>query len=107
MFFHRFGIPLPVRSVEIALRAKCFLDTNVIVYANDRRDPRKQAPAVEIVTDCMGRREGVVSTQGLQEYVVAAEKKLHLAMSSRKGARAGGEKGAIRFSVHPGLSWVW
>ncbi len=55
---------------------KVFLDTNVLIYANDRRDPAKQARAVEVVTDCMQQGTGVVSTQVLQEYAVAAVEKL-------------------------------
>jgi len=56
---------------------KVFLDTNIIVYANDGRDPDKQARAIEVVTDCMRRRSGVISTQVLQEYAVVAREKLN------------------------------
>lgn len=56
---------------------KVFLDTNVLVYANDSRDAAKQSRAIELVTECMRRGTGVVSTQVLQEYAVAAIDKLN------------------------------
>lgn len=56
---------------------KVFLDTNVLVYANDSRDPAKQSRAIEVVTECMRERTGVVSTQVLQEYAVVALERLN------------------------------
>ena len=55
---------------------KVFLDTNVIVYANDARDPAKQARAIDVVSDAIRTSDGVISTQVLQEYAVAAATKL-------------------------------
>ena len=55
---------------------KAFLDTNVLIYANDARDPEKQARAIEVVTDSMRQGSGVISTQVLQEYAVVAVEKL-------------------------------
>jgi len=55
---------------------KVFLDTNVIVYANDARDARKQAVAIDWVTRAIRDRIGVISTQVLQEYAVVAATKL-------------------------------
>ncbi len=56
--------------------AKVFLDTNVIVYANDARDPLKQERAIDIVSVAIREGTGVVSTQVLQEYAVTASTKL-------------------------------
>ena len=56
---------------------KSFLDTNLIVYANDDRDPQKQVRAIEVITREMRNGTGVVSTQVMQEYVVVAGGKLH------------------------------
>ena len=56
--------------------AKVFLDTNVIVYANDARDTAKQERAIDVVTMAIRDATGVVSTQVLQEYVFAASTKL-------------------------------
>jgi predicted nucleic acid-binding protein len=55
---------------------KCFLDTNLIVYANDGRFPRKQARAIELVAGAMREGTGVISTQVMQEYAVVAGPKL-------------------------------
>ena len=56
---------------------KTFIDTNVIVYANDRRDRTKQQTALTLIKDLMDSGHGVVSTQVLQEYAVTALAKLH------------------------------
>ena len=56
---------------------KTFIDTNVIVYANDRRDRTKQQTALTAIKDLMDSGHGVVSTQVLQEYAVTALAKLH------------------------------
>jgi predicted nucleic acid-binding protein len=56
---------------------KVFLDTNILVYANDHRDRHKQAIAAKVLTDCIGQRRGVISTQVLQEFAAVALYKLH------------------------------
>jgi len=57
--------------------SKVFLDTNIVVYANDARDQHKQARAIEVVTRLMREGNGVISTQVMQEYAVTASGKLH------------------------------
>jgi predicted nucleic acid-binding protein len=59
----------PVRS---------FLDTNVLVYAEDKRDPVKQKLAVSLILEHRRQRTGVVSLQVLQEFFVSVTKKLKL-----------------------------
>jgi predicted nucleic acid-binding protein len=56
---------------------RVFIDTNVIVYANDKRDREKQKSAVSLLSGLMDNGLGVVSTQVLQEYAVTALTKLH------------------------------
>uniref|UniRef100_UPI0040579159 PIN domain-containing protein n=1 Tax=Candidatus Electrothrix sp. TaxID=2170559 RepID=UPI0040579159 len=56
---------------------KIFIDTNLIVYANDRRDPQKQQKAIELIKELMGVGLGVISSQVLQEYANTALTKLH------------------------------
>jgi predicted nucleic acid-binding protein len=47
-----------------------FLDTNVLVYAHDRSETRKQ-PIAQALLDALWRtRSGVLSTQVLQEFYV-------------------------------------
>lgn len=56
---------------------KIFIDTNLIVYANDRRDPQKQQRAIQLVAELMKNGLGVISSQVLQEYANTALSKLH------------------------------
>ena len=58
------------------MTVRSFLDTNVLVYADDTRDPLKQDRAVELIEQLGRTRSGVVSTQVLQEYYVTAVQKL-------------------------------
>ena len=53
-----------------------FIDTNVVVYANDTRDAAKQQRAVAVIADALRGGNGVVSTQVLQEYANMALAKL-------------------------------
>jgi predicted nucleic acid-binding protein len=55
---------------------KIFIDTNLIVYANDRRDPQKQRKAIALVSELMNNGLGVISSQVLQEYSSVALTKL-------------------------------
>jgi predicted nucleic acid-binding protein len=61
-----------------------FLDTNVLVYAHDRSETRKQ-PIAQALLDVLWRtRSGVLSTQVLQEFYVVATRKFDPPM--RRGA---------------------
>jgi len=55
---------------------KIFVDTNILVYANDHRDRQKQVLAAQALARCMAEQSGVISTQVLQEYVSVALYKL-------------------------------
>ncbi len=55
-----------------------FLDTNVLLYADDADGGAKTEIARNLVRQCVAERSGVVSTQILQEYYVNARKKLKL-----------------------------
>jgi predicted nucleic acid-binding protein len=55
-----------------------FFDTNIIVYAEDAADPKKQQRAAQCIAEHFRRGEAVVSTQVLQEYFNACTKKLGL-----------------------------
>ena len=58
---------------------RSFIDTNVLVYTDDQDSPEKQQRALDIVTQCRHGRNGVVSTQVLQEYFATATRKLGVA----------------------------
>lgn len=55
-----------------------FVDTNVLLYADDMDAGAKTDVARNIVRRCVRERTGVVSTQVRQEYYVNARKKLGL-----------------------------
>lgn len=46
------------------------------MYANDRRNPEKQQKAIEVVSELMKNKLGVISSQVLQEYSSVALTKL-------------------------------
>lgn len=54
----------------------CFIDTNVIVYANDRDADDKHERAIEVIEKLMRKGNGVVSLQVIQEYANVALGKL-------------------------------
>src|SRR5512139_1680189 len=53
-----------------------FVDTNVLVYARDASERRKQPRAAEWLQRLWQERRGRVSTQVLQEYYVVVTSKL-------------------------------
>jgi len=55
---------------------RVFLDTNVLVYADDLDAGDKRTAARKVLRDVMTRRCAVLSTQVLQEYFVVATRKL-------------------------------
>ena len=55
-----------------------FLDTNVLVYADDKAAPAKQRPALDLVAEHRRAGTGVLSLQVLQEYFVTVTLKLHV-----------------------------
>jgi predicted nucleic acid-binding protein len=61
-----------------------FVDTNVLVYAHDRSEPRKQPVARALVDGLWGNRTGVLSTQVLQEFYVVATRKFDPPMTRRE-----------------------
>ncbi len=58
------------------MNARSFIDTNVLVYTDDHDEPDKQATALDLVERARAGGWGVLSTQVLQEYFVAATRKL-------------------------------
>ncbi len=61
-----------------------FIDTNVLVYADDARDLRKQARARELIRRLLRERRGVLSLQILQEFFAAATRKLGMSSKQAK-----------------------
>lgn len=55
---------------------KTFVDTNVLIYAHDVDAGRKHDTARQVLVELWSQREGVLSTQVLQEFYVNATRKI-------------------------------
>jgi predicted nucleic acid-binding protein len=55
---------------------RVFLDTNILVYAQDASFPDKQRKCREIISQLADSGDGVISTQVMQEFFVATTRKL-------------------------------
>jgi predicted nucleic acid-binding protein len=64
---------------------RAFLDTNILVYAHDAGSPDKQRKSRELIAQLADSGDGVISTQVLQEFYVAATRKLSVAPIAAKG----------------------
>jgi predicted nucleic acid-binding protein len=60
-----------------------FVDTNVLVYAHDTSETRRQPIAQALLDALWTSRTGVLSTQILQEFYVVATRKFDPPMSRR------------------------
>lgn len=58
------------------MKERTFLDTNVLVYADDLDAGQKNEVARELIRSAMIERTGVISTQILQEFFVVSTRKL-------------------------------
>jgi predicted nucleic acid-binding protein len=64
-------------STQVPARTqRTFLDTNVLLYCDDRAEAVKRERALELVLQHRSQHTGVVSLQVLQEYFVNAVRKL-------------------------------
>lgn len=64
---------------------RVFLDTNIFVYAQDAGSPDKQRRSRDIVARLADAGDGVISTQVMQEFFVAATRKLGVEPIAAKG----------------------
>ena len=69
------------------MNASILVDTNVLVYAYDRATPDKQRVAITVADALARRRIGVVSTQVLSEFFVAATRKIAQPLSVAEARR--------------------
>jgi predicted nucleic acid-binding protein len=63
---------------------KSFVDTNVLVYAEDRDAGAKHEVARDLLVDLWKTREGVISVQVLQEFYVTITRKPKKPLSPSK-----------------------
>jgi len=60
------------------MSARTFLDTNLLLYADDIHAPAKRERAESLINEVTDAQSGHVSMQVLLEYFSAATRKLHL-----------------------------
>jgi len=58
--------------------SKGFIDTNVLVYQLDKRNPAKRDACRNLVHELVSRGDAVISTQVLQEFYVVCTTRLKL-----------------------------
>ena len=63
---------------------KVFLDTNILIYAQDQDAPKKRQRSRELIAAVAASGAGVISTQVLQEFYVAATRKMGVAPLAAK-----------------------
>lgn len=68
------------------MTVRSFFDTNVLVYTDDDAAPNKKRRALDLIAEHLSAGTGVISIQILQEYFVAATRKLGIeaAVARRK-----------------------
>jgi predicted nucleic acid-binding protein len=74
---------------------KCFVDTNILVYAHDRKAGVKHDRAREVLERLWASGQGVLSTQVLQELCINLRRKVTPPLPID----------AIRGLIHDYLSW--
>jgi predicted nucleic acid-binding protein len=69
------------------MSAKTFVDTNILIYAHDADAGRKHETARAVLRDLWDQRNGVLSTQVLQEFYVNVTRKIAMPLP-KPSARA-------------------
>lgn len=69
------------------MTGKCFLDSNILVYAHDRGSDGKHERARDLVERLWTERTGVLSTQVLQEFYVNIRRKAKRPLATGEAAR--------------------
>jgi predicted nucleic acid-binding protein len=84
-----------------------FVDTDVLVYADDVRDAAKQARARELLRRVVRERSGKLSLQVLQEFFAAATQKLGLtAADARQRVEVFSHMDVVRLDVDDVLAAI-
>ena len=65
------------------MTGKTFVDTNILVYAENADQGRKHERSRELILDLWDTQSGVLSIQVLQEFYVVTTRKLPVPLSSR------------------------
>jgi predicted nucleic acid-binding protein len=78
-----------LEQLEASQRSKAaiqrtFLDSNILLYADDAKDERKRDLALALILHHRQQRTGVVSVQVLQEYFANATSKLKVSIDEAR-----------------------
>jgi predicted nucleic acid-binding protein len=73
-------------SVRPVRAANVLIDTNVLVYAYDRSEPRKQRQALKILGELVELGRGAVTTQALGEFFTVVTRKIPSPLSAGEAA---------------------
>ena len=65
--------------------SKVFLDTNLLLYCMDQSDEAKRMRCRDLLRDLESEGSGVISTQVMQEFYVAATRKMSVEPLMAKG----------------------
>ncbi len=89
------------------MSGRAFVDTNILVYLFDSRDPAKQRVAGEVLAKMSTSGESIcISTQVLQEAFVALTAKLRLDTEyARMQLEQTSDAGFEVLTVHPAIIW--
>jgi predicted nucleic acid-binding protein len=79
---------------------KVFVDTNILVYAHDADAGEKHSLARELVSQLWETRTGILSTQVLQEFIVAVTRKAANPISVARARRAVQNYGTWELVIH-------
>lgn len=89
------------------MTARCFVDTNVLLYADDDSAGPKRDRARELIREVTSDGTGVLSLQVLQEYFAVATKKLRIpADGARRRIELLSQLDVVTLSVEDLLSAV-
>jgi predicted nucleic acid-binding protein len=66
---------------------RCFVDTNILVYAHDRSAGSKHQRARQLIEDLWSSGQGVLSTQVLQELCISVRRKASRPLSVEETRR--------------------
>ena len=58
------------------MRDRVFLDTNILVYAYDKNEPKKQIRAQDILKAAIEEESGIISAQILGEFFVVVTRRI-------------------------------
>jgi predicted nucleic acid-binding protein len=70
------------------MKDRFFLDTNILVYAYDRHDPRKQEIAQSLLIDGMENESAALSVQVLSEFFNVVTRQIKQSMTTDEAQKA-------------------